>query len=252
MTEKAPLSTERSVHIYPYTSEQDSSNYDFRPEIGSAFGFERTKLSNGSVYFVAPGLDVDLLLDSAHGPIIEVSGPTYTGFESLDNRILPSRPLITNIPQYNFSGNVINSQEVDFQMDAREFAVSDDSLSIILASCVMRTNYELANWLHENDIPYEPTVQAIYGFARKKLEAGEDLGTEMNDSVRIGFWVEAARTLKRNGLVLSKGMTIEDIALASDLGMVLVAHSSPTWDSDVKKPDFYHEPYEMIFQKVKN
>ncbi len=186
-------------------------------------------LREGQDYFVwQDGVALEDRLVDAKGPIIEIGGPTDTGFFFLSDLDLSSEPIITNIsanPSPYAENPAQIAQQVKQLMDARDMPYEDDSIGVFLMAFMSFSS----DWWVELDeaAKEESKVQFERENDIAKLEMGQvALGIMKSDKVvhaqRIQIYREIYRTLRGGGLFFTDG-SIEDIDILKQLGFKLVA-----------------------------
>jgi hypothetical protein len=89
----------------------------------------------------ANGVDLDKVFRAIQAPILEIGGPTQSGYYFLDNRPLPSRPVIGNVNDRYYDGETIPG--IDLIIDGRSLPVGNESLGMVLSGHLPK--YEVNN-----------------------------------------------------------------------------------------------------------
>ncbi len=269
----------------------DAFKYPFRyteptlwmrdPENQTPLGphIEEQNWGETGTYFFDTSIDPQKLVNSLRGPAIEIGGPTATGFKFLDGVSLPNRPLITNIAGTHneeagaHSVTSLDKLVLDTLADGRMLPFKDQSVGILFASALpvlLGCGDYPENATTEQIVEVNATRQTIIDtimprFAEiwksahgtesdpLKIRDAQEKITEIADSsVRIGFLMEAQRTLEPNGLLILASMQPDEIEVASLLGFQVVGHlqrevfpPEDTRDSST----FEDVPFEIVFQK---
>lgn len=172
--------------------------------LGSPYNFQRTVLPNGQEYYVNPFIDYRRAIEEAStSPVVEVAGPTSAGYQSLQGVRFRTKPIITNRSSATrYVGGSTNPadfplsdrQNIDIVADAKQLPFTDESLGVIMASCLPKVNI----FDDSRNMSLEQ-MHGILASAAAELSQGNYPASEVAISPRVGFWVEAARTLKRGG-----------------------------------------------------
>lgn len=89
-------------------------------------------------YSQVEGFSLPRTLAALQGtPVIEIAGPTDKGFRII-NDVLPTKPAVSNLhkdPNHDFYMG-----KIDFAADSRHMPFADQSIGVVLASCVPRTD----------------------------------------------------------------------------------------------------------------
>lgn len=202
---------------------------DQNPNIGSSAGREWESNSEDPRNIIRKewrdeNFNVYVKMHHLKGPLIEVAGPTKSGYELVDFDTLDRKVMVSNIYQGTPKLGVDNKPEgfygrVDFEADARQLPLKDKSAGAIFSS-----NFGL---IQNQDLPPEERL-------RRSNEA------------RIDVIKEANRVLKEGGLLIWQGGKAQDVEFAKQHGFVVrqmietrnrIKPEDPTW-------------YNIIFEKV--
>jgi hypothetical protein len=183
----------------------------------------------GRDYFIweqDPGIKT--LVTQKMTPIIEIGGPTTSGFFFLDNIPLPEKPLITNISK-NPAPYSEDAQEiaaaVDEIVDGKDMKYDDESVGIFLMSYMSHSSDW---WVELSDQEKDAASQQFdTEFLKAMLEMGQmAIGVKSPNDVkfsqRVMIYREVFRTLKHGGLFFTNG-DIEEIDILKLMGFKLAA-----------------------------
>ena len=202
--------TSKSVepqHGYKFKDPNYSKGNDTYPILGSMANFVGQKLINGDKYFVHPFYDLQQsIITASRDPVIEVAGPTTSGYAVLDGLALFSKPIVTNIgssEKYSEPGKFDQLTENDKTMidviaSASHLPFPDRSLGILLGSCLPKIDLRL---LHDGRAN-EDQMNQMLKLVAERASAGLDIEPWRDISPRVGFWLEAARTVRKGGLII--------------------------------------------------
>ncbi len=139
--------------------------------------------------------DVYEKIEQLEGPFVEVAGPTEGGYTLIDIDALKPREIyISNIfpgaPRYNTDSDGIESYygNVDFQADARQLPLKDESVGALFVSC----------------FPKSPSI-AYHG-------------NTQGENQRLIVIQEALRVLRKGGILVWQGGADEDLEFARGIG----------------------------------
>jgi len=257
------INQDRSCPEYTYPriniDEGDWNRYD----ISSPVAFPMV-VKDGYPYYVHPDIDVTEAVASVnkHGRILEVAGPTETSYELLWTRPLPERPVVTNITTDNWHyceeeiecNHTKDDLSVDIVADSRSLPIPNDSLGLLMASCIPQLEPSFRDL---DNTEYMGLACDLVATVAKGITEGASIDAfdeYAAASPRVGFWLEAVRTVHEEGLVLYRGVVEEELILAAALGFELIAHTAYY---DINQFDIqsgaYKEglsiPHEMLFIK---
>lgn len=167
-------------------------------------------------------------IEHIHGPIIEIGGPTDTGFYFLDGIDLPSKPLITNIsdnpsPYAEHASEI--ARQVEAIVDATQLPYADGSVgAFLMAAMSVSSDW----WVGLSDTEKDAAATKIdEAFNNAKMEMGQVAAGVMEPeaathALRIRIYREIHRALTKGGLLFCDG-SLEDIVILKRLGFTLVA-----------------------------
>jgi hypothetical protein len=164
-------------------------------------------------------------ISSTSGPLLEVGGPSHTGFMSIDTEKLPNGLIVSNIE---------HKKEAALLADVRELPFKAKSLGGILMQSMTRMPEEIARAPHGRgeDLGWWSLdiMQDISNVGRLLVSAPEDHSgwgdTELTGySLRLALLKEARRTIEPNGVFIATSLSGGEIRLAEQLGFELKAAS---------------------------
>jgi len=179
----------------------------------------------------SPGNDLDIELRSAKGPVLEIGGPSARGYYFLENRTLPSRPVIGNIDQLLMeveSSNLREDAGIDIILDGRDLPFADNSLGVVLSSHLPKFDdeYQVVGPLTEKDFDQQVGVFAI-SYAKKLLEdvgqSGHVDSEALRSSLRLAVANEVYKKLLPGGLYFTDCESFEVEAYEA-AGFEVLAH----------------------------
>lgn len=201
------------AHYYPYESELKKQLRNLRE------GRDYSIWQSGRALRDRAAIDA---------PIIEIGGPTETGFFFLDKVRLQSEPLITNISAnplpYAMNASQL-AERVKKLMDARDMPYEDGSVGAFLMAHMSISS----DWWVELD--KDAKLKAAPQFRKELDEARMEMGQvalgvmkpeAAAHAQRIQIYREIYRTLRGGGLFFSDG-DIEEIDILKGLGFELIA-----------------------------
>lgn len=223
-------------YFYPFSADvPDFSQFPDEPWDGSLGEVAR---GDDGIYR-KPGFDLEHAIDSIPGPILEIGGPSRKGYSLLQGKELPSKPIITNV-----RGSLLDSRGEDSLtaidrlvlralMDSRKLSVASDSLGMVLASCIDQTDKRTLSvksrtaGLNKDEVwtLARQMGEQVYSDALNAIEHHDLTRLAQTESPRIGVLVQAARTLKRGGLLDMSSLWPQDIFIANALGLETVMHT---------------------------
>lgn len=188
-------------------------------------------LKEGQDYFIWPSdarQKVAAHIQSCKDPLVEVGGPTDTGFFFVDATPLPSRVEITNI-----SSNPVPYDPKSVQLarlvakvfDATKMPYADSSVGAFLMASMSFASTWWAELNEEQKEQASPTFEQEFARARLEMQqvaAGVLQPQEVTQAQRVKIYLEMHRALKDQGLLFADG-TMEDIAILKRMGFELVA-----------------------------
>lgn len=162
------------------------------------------------------------------GPIVEIGGPTETGYYFLDGLDLGSKPIITNISKnpLPYAPNAKQlSEQVDELMDATKMKYPDKSVGAFLMAGMSLSS----DWWVGLDDPQkqeaEPQFNKEFDIARLEMAqvaAGILSPDKVVHAQRVKIYLETYRALRKGGLLFTDGGT-EEIAILKTIGFKLCA-----------------------------
>lgn len=246
---------------YPYESTRDARMAQQHSELAkkrtSPYDLEACVLPDGSSYFQAPHTNITEVISSMSDVVVEVGGPTETGYISLNSIDLKGRPIITNVGTvFGLPGDPLTAEEklmMGAMADARRLPLRSGSVGLLLGAHIPKTA------LTESGLGYhgrlgedsKEIVRHAYESAIKKVvysNGRANLASEMHASPRIGLLVEAKRILRSKGVFVMRGVEHRDIALADVLGFDIIGHD-PIYTFPGNEPGYDDMPNEIVFQK---
>lgn len=159
---------------------------------------------------------------NAQTPIIEIGGPTERGYRQLAGAaILPSRPIITNVP--GFFGT--DPRNVDRLVDGKAMPFDNSSVGMFLASHISPTDF-----FERDTIALREPVASQETWNQL---ADEEYDIYLSDrthipkhNLRIGMLREMTRTLVGNGIILFEAIGPRDIEIAQALGHSVISQTA--------------------------
>jgi hypothetical protein len=199
------------VFSYPYKSSLKSELKNLRQE--------------GRDYFIWQDAGMP---KSLKGPIIEIGGPTDTGYYFLDGLHLETKPIITNISDnpmpYTSHASRLAAQ-VDELMDAANMKYADGSVGVFLMAAMSISS----DWWVGLDDAAKQKAAAQFDkeFDIAKLEMGQVAAGILSPkkvihAQRVKIYREVYRTLRKGGFFFTDG-GIEEITILKMLGFRLCA-----------------------------
>jgi len=185
----------------------------------------------------APGVDLDKAIAQAGSPVLEIGGPTESGYFFLDYRLLPSRAVVGNITdevygEYDSEGFMSRRDGVELLIDGRDLPFGDNSLGIVLSAHLPK--YDVGNPvigpLTKKDFD-EKVFNLAISSAKASLE--EVIRTKvvsnsaLAKSLRLAVAEEVYNKLKPGGLYFTDAETYEANAYEA-LGFDLIASFDET------------------------
>lgn len=180
------------------------------------------------------------------GPIVEVGGPTTSGYEFLRGTDLPDKPKMLNLRGSRIevigaaSLTAVDSLALTALADVRALPIASESLGMMMCSNLPGIPEAALRHIAADPniaIGPEQTMRMIaetdqaYADAADKLGAGQDEALETHESPRLAAIAQARRTLKPGGLFLMHGVESRDVALAKAIGLELAMHTPRTkWE----------------------
>jgi hypothetical protein len=202
----------------------------------------------------APEVDLDEAFRLAGGPILELGGPTETGFYFLEDRSLPSRPVVTNRNKEYYDGEPIEG--VELIIDGRELPFGDETLGVVLSAHIPKYDiqdpkYDLLKDKEERNKSLDFSLaQANEAMQRVSVTQGVDEAA-VNESLRLAIAQNIYDKLVPNGLYLTdadeyevdayRALGFEVIASFDEATLVALSGSDEHYFSLVlRKPDGAH------------
>lgn len=194
--------------------------------------------------------DLEEALAVAGGPVIEVGGPTPQGFDALMERgiTLPAELIIVN--EKDLEG-------MDRKADAGRLPFADESIGVCLVSNLNTLNQNDIDTLNRkycggakhysdgsteiDDDSFRRYKDELLGMISESYEVAlratdiKELAESRNPRIRL--MAELGRTLKPAGLVIGQGISREDIAVASLVGLTIAEY-----DEEKRQAIFVKDP----------
>ena len=169
------------------------------------------------------GIDLSEIIKNTTKPIIEIGGPTESGFYFLDTNELPSRPVITNITKHPPSVNDLTSF-VDEIIDALHMPYDNCSVGMFLMSGFSTTSDWYTSLSEKERTAKEEQIIKEGDLAMLELEQVA-IGILPVESVRyaqrIPAFCEIYRCLTVGGIFMTDGLLAE-IKLLQTMGFELL------------------------------
>lgn len=162
--------------------------------------------------------DLGEVLAKSQGDLLELAGPTLTGYYFLDDVTLPRAITITNIfkePYHDEAMNRRARKRVSKLVDARDLPYKDNELSLVLAHYLSygldeelhtRKSHESKNWLRGKN-----EMAEMFLGLRKISEA--------DFAQRIQMLHEAYRALEPGGILITDGQ-LSELTLMKKVGFI--------------------------------
>lgn len=188
-------------------------------------------------------IDLDEAFKKTRGPILEIGGPTATGYYYLENRKLSQKPIITNIDE--------GMGKVNRIIDGRHLPCDDNSLGVVLSSHIPR--YDLLDpKVHAIKLRF--IRQRVWNHRLKKVnkmiadmfEKNYVHKNALKLSLRYAIAAEVFKKLKPGGLYLTDGRK-DEVGVLNLLGFVPIAALDE--GSLAKVTDDDEEVYSIVLQK---
>ena len=179
----------------------------------------------------APGVDLDKEIRSASGPVLEIGGPSAHGYYFLENRMLPSRPVIGNVDQLLMEAEDSDLREdagIDIILDGRDLPFVDNSLGVVLSSHLPKFDdeYQVIGPVAEKDFDQQVSAFAI-SYAKTILEdvgqSGHIDSEALRSSLRLAIANEVYKKLLPGGLYFTDCESFEVEAYEA-VGFEVLAH----------------------------
>ncbi len=209
------------------------------------------KLKEGKDYYLwRSGKSIQKCVNNIDLPIVEIGGPTETGFFFLDNIRMKSKPVITNITlnplPYSPKANQF-AQKVVEQVDGTNLKYNDGSIGIFMMAAMSLSS----DWWVELDDEAKELESTKFEkeFKIARLEMGQvAVGVlDPKDIVyaqRIKIYQEIYRTLIKGGLLFTDG-GIEEIIILQKLGFKIIELLQQSDENN----GFHYSSYEFVAQK---
>jgi hypothetical protein len=210
------------------------------------------KLRDGQDYYVwhAEKSDLQRIVNQMNKPVIEIGGPTDSGYFFLDGLTFSSKPTITNIssnPQPFATNAKKLAGMVDELVDGTKMSYGDSSVSVFLMAAISGSSDW---WVGLSD---EEKDKKSHIFNKENDIAGLEaeqfaIGTLPFDKVkfaqRIYIYSEAYRALEEGGLLFGDG-GVDDIVSLTRLGFKPITYLQ----EHIKTENWYGISYEFVMQK---
>lgn len=210
------------------------------------------KLRKGQDYYIwrAEKSDLQRTVSQMDKPIIEIGGPTDSGYFFLDDLTLSSKPRITNISS-NPQPYAINAKRlasmVDELVDGTNMPYDDGSVSAFLMTAISISSDWWVGLSDEEKEKKSPIFDRENDIAALEVEQFA-LGTLPFDKVefaqRLRMYREAYRALEEGGLLFGDG-GVDDIVSLQRLGFRLVTYLQ----EHVHVENWFGISYEFVVQK---
>jgi hypothetical protein len=210
------------------------------------------KLREGQDYYIwhAEKSDFQPIIDQMDKPVIEIGGPTDSGYFFLDGITFSSKPTITNISSnplpYAHDAKKLASM-VDELVDGTDMPYGDGCVSIFLMAAISGSS----DWWVELSDKEKDKQSRVFNKENDiaGLEAGQfALGTlplsKVKFAQRLRMYSEAHRALDKGGLLFCDG-GVDDIVSLKRLGFTLVAYLQ----EHVRAENWFGISYAFVMQK---
>jgi hypothetical protein len=201
------------MHTYPFASRGRKT-------------FKKLRAGQDYAIWVKPGITIEQVVTQISRPIIEIGGPTSSGYYFLDNIQLPSKPIITNIsPSPTAMDSENPAAYIDHVVDGRKLPCENGSIGMFLMSGMSMTS----DWymeLHETERDtHRLQIDKEYAVAKFELEQvalGLLEPQKVTYAQRILMYLEVYRALEPGGIFMTDG-TLEEIISLQRIGYEILA-----------------------------
>lgn len=224
------------MHTYPFPSKNKK---DYK------------KMREGQDYavWIKPGTDVNEIVSRIPGPIVEIGGPTASGYYFLDQMPLPSKPVITNItatPVAMYDEDA--ASYVDEVVDGRRMPYGDESIGMFLMSGVSITSDWYMDLPDEERDKLDGQIDKEYDVAVLEMEQVAIGATDPSDvkyAQRVPIYQEVCRALKSGGLFMTN-TALEEVIILQRMGLEIIAFAQERLRPEHNWDGIY---YEIVAQK---
>lgn len=155
------------------------------------------------------GFELKAEIEQAGGPVIEIAGPTQSGYEALGQEaMLPEKPMFTNA---QFELEHID-RKLDAVMDGTNLPLIDNSVGVLLISALSYVN-EVGGRAPDDYDDLQPAIDEYSSYT-------EPVFGSKRDNLRISTIEEAARVLKPGGILVWQSTHEGDEDVAKINGLV--------------------------------
>src|SRR5258708_3507545 len=128
--------------------------------------------------WIEPDIDVKSLIEHVDAPIIELAGPTDTGYYYLDGVRLPSQPLISNLAPGTllYGKPETRDKQLDQLLDVRQLALPDNSVGMIIAAYlpfIDEEDFDFSNFNSAAEAEHSRRLEAATAAVRYVAKSGE-------------------------------------------------------------------------------
>ncbi len=199
--------------------------------------------------WVKPEINVTSLVSEIRKPIIEIGGPTESGYYFLDQAELPVGLSITNIQSDTSSHmNVELAKLVAATIDGRNMPYEDNSIGMFLMQGLPKTSDwymelpEAERDEHEDQIIMEMDVALL---EMEQVACGSRSPHDVQYAQRVPIYMEVSRCLDAGGLFMTDG-SLTEVLILQRLGFELLAFTQEHIRPEQKWDGIY---YEIVVRK---
>jgi hypothetical protein len=183
------------------------------------------------------GFNFEQAVSALPGPILEVGGPSTSGYDFLDDVDLPSKPIMTNFagsrPEFRGAESLtpIDALVLDALVDVRALPFADESLGMVMCSSMPQADQqvfrEIATTLppEQQGAATNAAIEKSYKEAEAAVARDDSKFLRRHGSPVVAAIAQAERTLKPNGLLVMHNLGPRDARIAEALGLELVMHT---------------------------
>lgn len=199
-----------------------------------------------------PGNTLQQIITDLSGPILEIAGPTDSGYYFLDSIELPSSVIITNITHEPapFAPNKAElATRVEQIIDGRRIPYGDATFGAVLAahlSIIDDHEYDFSNLSDDEGRQLSEQIVATENAERLSVKTGTINEEVIRLSLRFGVAKEVFRVLKPGGLYITDA-TPAQAKLFEMLGYEKIAWLN--LNSIESEPDVTEPYFELVLQK---